>query len=123
MAAATLLVALGGGLDKPPSNWSEIDLRQPAAQASRTLDQRGNIVTGAATPMRKKISPADYFRIVEIAPKAVASPDALKEMPVGAATLLRIRTGDGKDYYFVGDRDRFSNPAAQQISDILHHYQ
>lgn len=122
-AAAALLVALSGGLNTPPSNWSEIDLRQPATQASQSLDQRGNIVSSAAPTVRKRISPADYFRIVEIAPKAVVSPDALKEVPVGAVMLLHIRTGDGKDYYFAADGNRFRNPDAQRISDILHHYQ
>lgn len=123
IALATLLSALSGGLDKPPSNWSEIDLRQPAAQASQSLDQSGKIVSSSAPAMLKKISPADYFRIVALAPKAVSSPDALKEMPAGAAMLLHIRTGDGKDYYFTADGDHFRNPDAQRISDILHHYQ
>lgn len=122
MVAATLLTALAGGLDKPDSNWSEIDLRQPAAQVSQMLDQRGNIVTGAATPVRKKISPADYFRIVELAPKAILSPDALKSPPEGAGTLLHIKTGDGQDYYFASMQERFKDSSAQEIWDILRHY-
>ncbi|HZW26647.1 MAG TPA: hypothetical protein VFF26_14310 [Gallionella sp.] len=124
IALATLLSALSGGLDRPPSNWNQIDIRQPAAtQPNRTLNEQGYLVDIASPSTRKKISPADYFRIVEIAPKAIDSPDALKQPPAGNSLLLHIRTGDGKDFYFAADGDRFRNPDAQQISDILHHYQ
>ncbi len=121
-AVAALLVALSGGLDKPPSNWSEIDIRQPATQVSRSLDQRGDIVSSSAPALRRKIAPADFFRIVELAPKAIASPEARPEPPADAEQVLHIRTGDGKDYYFAGEPARFKEPSAQAISDILHRY-
>lgn len=120
LAMTVLLAALAGGLDKPQSNWSEIDVRLPAPQVSQVLDSRGNFGSAASVP--RKITPADYFRIVELAPKAILAPEALKESPAEAETLLRIRTGDGQDYYFVADRERFKDRNTQEIWNILRHY-
>jgi len=120
LAMTVLLAALAGGLDKPQSNWSEIDVRLPAPQVSQVLDPQGNF--GSATSAPRKITPADYFRIVELAPKAILAPEALKEAPAEAGTLLRIRTGDGQDYYFVADQERFKDRSTQEIWNILRHY-
>lgn len=120
LAMTVLLAALAGGLDKPQSNWSEIDVRLPAPQVSQVLDPQGNF--GSATSAPRKITPADYFRIVELAPKAILAPEALKEAPAEAETLLRIKTGDGQDYYFVADQERFKDRSTQEIWNILRHY-
>ncbi|OGS75325.1 MAG: hypothetical protein A2063_00810 [Gallionellales bacterium GWA2_60_142] len=123
LALATLLAALAGGLDKPKSNWTEIGIRLPAPQQSiQVLDQRGNFGDSATPSSRKKITPPDFFRIVELAPKAILAPDALKEIPAGADTLLHIKASDGRDYHFVGEQERFKDRSAQEIWNILRHY-
>lgn len=120
LAMTVLLAAMAGGLDKPPSNWSEIDVRLPAPQIRQVLDSRGNFGSAESSP--RKITPADYFRIVELAPRAILAPEALKEAPAEEDTLLRIRTGDGQDYYFVADQERFKDRSTQEIWNILRHY-
>jgi hypothetical protein len=120
LAMTVLLAALAGGLDKPQSNWREIDVRLPAPHASQVLDPEGNF--GSAESASRKITPADYFRIVELAPKAILAPEALKEAPTEAETLLRIRTGDGQDYFFVAEQERFKDRSTQEIWNILRHY-
>ena len=130
-AFAVLLTALAGGLDKPDANWIEVDIRMPATQhAYRLLNQQGYLSgdragDGAQTSPsgnREKISPRDFFRIVEIAPKAIGSPDALKEPPAGADTLLRIKTSNGTNYYFAGEQEHFKDGNAQEIWTILRKY-
>lgn len=120
LAMTVLLAALAGGLDKPQGNWSEIGVRLPAPQVSRVLDPRGNF--GNAESAARKITPADYFRIVELAPKAILAPEALKEAPAEAETLLRIKTGDGQNYFFVAEQERFKDRSTQEIWNILRHY-
>lgn len=123
LALAALLSALAGGLDKPQANWIEVDIQMPATQhAYRLLNQQGNISSGRAEGSREKISPQDFFRIVEIAPKAIGSPDALKDPPAGADTLLRIKTSDGTNHYFVGKQEHFKDGNAQEIWTILRKY-
>lgn len=123
IAGIALLAALAGGFDKPPANWTEVDIRQPAVpHAYRLLDQQGNISGDTAEAGRKKISPKDFFRIVELAPKAVRSPDALKEPPASADSLLRIKLGDGTNHYFAGEQERFKDSNAQEIWTILRKY-
>lgn len=123
LAFATLLSALSGGLDRPPNNWNEITVHQPPAlQASHTLNQQGQIGDNTTPSMRKKISPADFFRIVELAPHAIRSSAALTAPPKGNEAQLHIRTGDGKDFYFAADQDHLDSPDAQEIWDILKRY-
>ena len=130
-AFAVVLTALAGGLDKPHANWTEVDIQMPATQhAYRLLNQQGYLSSDRAdgsariTPSgsRGKISPQDFFRIVEIAPKAIGSPGALNEPPAGADALLRIKTSDGKNYYFVGEQGHFKDGNAQEIWTILRKY-
>ena len=128
-AFIVLATVLAGGLDKPPANWTEVDVQAPQ-YAYRQLDQQGCLSgsqpgdkSQAAPPgCREKISPQDFFRIVEIAPKAVHSPAALKEPPAGAETILRIRTSDGTNYYFAGEQEYFKDGNAQEIWTILRKY-
>src|SRR3989338_1593556 len=124
-AFAVVLTALAGGLDKPQANWTEVDIQMPATQhAYRLLNQQGYLSSARIAPSgsRGKISPQDFFRIVEIAPKAIGSPGALNEPPAGADALLRIKTSDGKNYYFVGDQGHFKDGNAQEIWTILRKY-
>lgn len=124
-----LATVLAGGLDKPPVNWTEVDAQAPQ-YAYRQLDQQGCLSgshpgdkpQAAPSGCHEKISPQDFFRIVEIAPKAVKSPAALKEPPAGAEALLRIRTSDGTNYYFAGEREKFRDGNAQEIWTILRKY-
>lgn len=128
LALATLLTALAGGLNAPPANWSEIDIRTSAAppiqqwSVQQTLDHRGYLADGAAPPARHKIAPADFFRIVELAPKAIRSPDAQKVPPAEAGTMLHIRVDNGQDYYFAADQERVKDGNAQEIWAILRKY-
>ncbi len=118
-----LMAALAGGLNKPQVNWTEVDIRMPAVpHAYRLLDQQGNLSGDTTEGIQEKISPQDFFRIVELAPKAVRSPDALKEPPAAAGSLLHIKTGDGANYYFAGDQERFKDRDAQEIWTILRKY-
>ena len=130
-AFIVLMAALTGGLDKPTPNWAEVNTQTPAAQcAYRQLDLQGHLDskqpgdTPQAAPSghREKISPQDFFRIGELAPKAIRSPHALKESPAGAATLLHIRTSDGANYYFVGEQGEFKDDHVQEIRGILCKY-
>ena len=119
----TLVTALAGGLNKAPTNWAEVDIRMPAVpHAYRHLDQQGNLSGDTTEGGREKISPQDFFRIVEIAPKAVRSPEALKEPPAAADSLLHIKTGDGANYYFAGEQEHFKDASAQEIWTILRKY-
>lgn len=126
LALATLLTALAGGLNAPPANWSEIDLRMaavpPVQQDSQKLDHQGYLTDSAIPSARKKIAPADFFRIVELAPKATRSPDAQKAPPEGADTMLHIKTSDGHDYYFAAEQEHIKNDSAQEIWAILRKY-
>ncbi|MFZ3016835.1 MAG: hypothetical protein WA056_00080 [Gallionella sp.] len=123
IALVTLLAALAGGLDNPKGNWTEIDIQLPTAQqVQQKLNRQGYLTDSAIPSAHEKISPADFFRIVEIAPKAILSPDALKTPPAGTVTLLHIKVGDGQDYYFVGEQERFKDRSAQEIWNILRHY-
>lgn len=123
IAGLALLTALAGGFDKPPANWVEVDIRKPAVpHAYRHLDQQGNLSGGTGTGRREKISPKDFFRIVELAPRAVRSPDALKEPPAAADSLLHIKLGDGTHHYFSGEQERFRDGNAQEIWSILRKY-
>lgn len=122
IAGLALMAALAGGFNKPQANWTEVDIRMPGVpHAYRHLDQQGNL-SGDTGDSRGKISPRDFFRIVELAPKAVRSPDALKEPPATADSLLHIKTGDGANYYFSGDQERFKDGNAQEIWGILRKY-
>lgn len=125
-AFVILMTALSGGLDKPPANWTEVDAHT-SQYAYRQLDHQGYLNVnspgnGTQIIHREKISPRDFFRIIEIAPKAVASPYALKEPPPGAKTLLRIKTSDGTTHYFVGEQEKFQDSHAQEIWTILRKY-
>ena len=128
LALATLLTALAGGLNAPPANWSEIDILLPAAAAiqqrpaQQTLDQRGYLADDATPAARQKIAPADFFRIVELAPKATRSPDALKAPPEGAESMLHIKTSEGQNYYFAAEQERIKDGNAQEIWTILRKY-
>jgi hypothetical protein len=122
IAGLALMAALAGGFDKPQPNWTEVDIRMPAVpHAYRHLDQQGNLSDETADG-KQKISPKDFFRIVELAPKAIRSPDALKEPPAAADSLLHIKTGDGANYYFAGEQERFKDGNAQEIWGILRKY-
>lgn len=114
-----LMAALAGGLNKPPANWTEVEACT-APNACQRLNQQGDI--GNADESKRKITPQDFFRIVELAPKAVRSPEALKEPPAAADSLLHIKTGDGANYYFVGGQERFKDGSAQEIWNILRKY-
>jgi hypothetical protein len=120
---AALVAALSGGLNKPPVNWTEVDIKMPAVQhAYRQLDQQGNLSGDTTEGKKEKISPQDFFRIVELAPKAVRSPAALKEPPAAAEALLHIKLGDGTNYYFAGEQEHFKDANAQEIWAILRKY-
>ncbi|HXU94377.1 MAG TPA: hypothetical protein VFP33_12050 [Gallionella sp.] len=121
---AALLGALAGGFNKPQTNWTEVDIRMPAVpHAYRLLDQQGKLSGDTTTDQKKeKISPKDFFRIVELAPQAVRSPDALKEPPAAADSLLHIKNGDGTNYYFAGEQEHFKDGNAQEIWAILRKY-
>lgn len=124
-AGAVLLTVLAGGLDKPKGNWTEVAIQMPTTQhAYRLLNQQGYLSSDQTTPSggREKISPQDFFRIVEIAPKAIGSSGALKEPPAVADALLRIKTSDGTNYYFVGEQEHFKDGNAQEIWTILRKY-
>lgn len=123
IAGLAVLAALAGGFKKPPTNWTEVDIRRPAVpHAYRHLDHQGNLSGSDAEGGRGKISPKDFFRIVELAPKAVRSPDAQKEPPASADSLLHIKLGDGTNYYFAGEQERFKDGNAQEIWTILRKY-
>ncbi|BBI99788.1 hypothetical protein FGKAn22_14810 [Ferrigenium kumadai] len=125
LIGAALVAGLAGGLNKPPANWAEVDIRMPAVpHAYRMLDQQGNLSGDSTqgTSAREKISPQDFFRIVELAPKAVRSPAALKEPPAAADSLLHIKNGDGTNYYFAGEQEHFKDGNAQEIWTILRKY-
>lgn len=125
-AFVILMTVFSGGLDKPPANWDEVDART-SQYAYRQLDHHGYLSVnspgnGTQIIYREKISPRDFFRIVEIAPKAVDSPHALKEPPPGAKTLLRIKASNETTYYFVGEHGKFKDDHAQEIWNILRKY-
>lgn len=121
--AAIAITLLAGGGKKPPANWSEVDIHMPAVEhAYRHLDQEGNLVGANNESLHEKVSPKDFFRIVELAPKAIHSPDALKEPPATVDSLLHIKTGDGANYYFAGEQEHFKDASAQEIWTILRKY-
>lgn len=124
LIGAALMAALAGGFKKAPPNWTEVDIRMPAVpHAYRHLDQEGSLTSDATTDQKKeRISPKDFFRIVELAPKAVHSPEALKEPPASADSLLHIRIGDSTNYYFAGEQEHFKDGNAQEIWTILRKY-